>query len=197
VTRLCLVRHAPTAWNAAGRLQGRADPPLSEAGRAEVGRWRLPGWAVAARAWTSPLERAVETARLLGLSESTVAPELIEMDWGAFEGRRLEDLRRADPLGLAALEARGLDLEPPGGESPRRVAERLAGFLARLGALGGDHLLLTHKGVVRAALALATGWDMRARPPLRLRGATALLLTLEPTGSVREPRPWPLTGPAA
>lgn len=194
--RLCLLRHGPTTWNAAGRLQGRADPPLSEPGRAEVGRWRLPAWAVTARAWTSPLARAVETARLLGRADATVAPELIEMDWGAFEGRRLQDLRRADPAGLAALEARGLDLEPPGGESPRRVAERLAGFLGCLAGLGGDHLLVTHKGVLRAALTLATGWDMRARPPLRLGQGTALLLLLERDGSPRDPRPWPLGEPA-
>lgn len=195
MSRLCLVRHAPTSWNAAGRLQGRADLPLSPAGRAEALRWRLPAWTVAARAWTSPLARAIETARLLGRADATVAAELIEMDWGAFEGHTLADLRRADPVGLAALEARGLDLEPPGGESPRRVAERLAGFFGRLAGFACDHLLVTHKGVLRAALALATGWDLRTRPPLRLKGATALVLTLEPGGRVCAPEAWPLIGP--
>lgn len=197
MSRLCLVRHAPTAWNEAGLLQGRADPPLSAEGRAAVGRWRLPPWTAAARAWTSPLRRAVETAALLGRGDAVVVPELVEMDWGALEGRSLVELRLANPRGMAALEARGLDLEPPGGESPRRVAARLADFLERLARQGGDHLLVTHKGVLRAALVLACGWDMLTRPPIRLQGPVALLLELDAQGRPAAAAPWPLLAEAA
>lgn len=194
--RLCLVRHAATAWNLARRLQGRADPPLSAVGRAEAERWTLPAWTIGARAWTSPLRRAVETARLLGRADAVPLPSLVEMDWGAFEGRTLAELRAADPAGLAALEARGLDLQPPGGESPRAVVERLAGLLRDLAGRGGDHLLVTHKGVMRAALVLATGWDLRGPAPMRLEGPVALLLDLDEQGRVGSPRPWPLAGSA-
>jgi len=134
----------------------------------------------------------METARALGRTDAVPASPLVEMDWGAFEGRTLAELRAADPRGMAALESRGLDFRPPGGESPREVAARLAGFLAELAERGGDHLLVTHKGVLRAALFLATGWELRGRPPLRPGRSTALLLELDRSGRVAEPRLWNL-----
>lgn len=196
MTRLCLLRHATTAWNLERRLQGRTDTALAPAGRREAASWRLPPWCARAHAWTSPMLRARETAALLGRHDAEVAPELVEMSWGIWEGRTLAELRAADAERVAALEAQGLDLSAPGGESPRLVAARLAPFLARLALLGGDHLAITHKGVIRAAYALASGWDMRAHPPLRIGQGTALLLLLERDGSLRDPRTWPLSEPA-
>src|SRR5258708_34740337 len=86
MTLLALLRHGPTEWSAAHRLQGRSDIPLSPAGRDAVARWRLPpelaGWQ-----WlTSPLRRATETAELLGLGQARREARLIEMGWGAGEG---------------------------------------------------------------------------------------------------------------
>jgi probable phosphoglycerate mutase len=194
VTRLCLLRHATTAWNLERRLQGRTDTPLAPEGRAEVTTWRLPPWTAGARAWTSPLLRARETAALLGRHDAEVAPELVEMSWGIWEGRTLAELRAADAERIAALEASGLDLMVPGGESPRAVAERIAPFLARIAGSGGAHLAITHKGVIRAAYALASGWDMRGKPPLPLKGPMALLLEFEPDGRMRSVRLWPVVG---
>jgi broad specificity phosphatase PhoE len=176
---LLLIRHGATPWNEARLLQGRADPGLSADGRAEVGRWRLPpGWLGAAW-YASPLRRARETAELLGAGPVAVDARLIEMDWGAFERRRLADLRADDPLGMAGNEAKGLDFRPPGGESPREVAARVAAFVA---ALEGPAVAVTHKGVIRAALALATGWDMRRPPPVRTRRDHALHLVRDDAG---------------
>jgi len=76
---------------------------------------------------------------------------------------------------MAANEARGLDFRPDGGESPRKVRARLESLLADLAA-GPDAILVTHKGVIRAAVSLATGWDMTAKPPLRLADDVALVL---------------------
>jgi probable phosphoglycerate mutase len=158
---------------------GRADPPLSTEGREELARWRLPASFARAPVLASPLRRARETAASFG--PFAVEPRLIEMDWGGWEGRRLDELRAVDPAGMAALEARGLELEPPGGESPRQVRERLATLLVELA--GADRrVLVTHKGVIRATLALATGWDMRTKPPLRLRAGEALVLRLDAHG---------------
>jgi probable phosphoglycerate mutase len=180
MTALLLVRHAPTVWNAEGRLMGRADPPLSARGRAVLATWRLPAAFAGAPVLTSPLRRARQTAAAFG--EAAVEPRLIEMDWGAWEGRRLAELRRADPQGTAAVEALGPDLRPPGGERPRDVARRLTGLFADL-AGGGRRVLVTHKGVLRGALALATGWDYRTQPPLRLRDGVALHLALDARGT--------------
>jgi len=190
--RLALLRHGRTAWNEQGRMQGRADLPLSPAARAEVARWRLPDDWAAARWLSSPLRRASETAALLTSRSVAIEPRLIEMDWGAWEGRTLAELRAQAPAAMAANEARGLDFRPDRGESPREVRGRLAELIAELAdAPGpGDAVLVTHKGVIRAALSLATGWDMIARPPLRLTSAIALVLRcdggrLELDGSFR------------
>jgi probable phosphoglycerate mutase len=114
-----------------------------------------------------------------------VEPRLIEMDWGAWEGRRGAELRAAAPDDLAGNEARGLDLRPPAGESPREVCGRLQALCADLATDPAPVVAVCHKGVIRAALALATGWDMRTKPPLRLARDQALALVCEPGGRLR------------
>jgi broad specificity phosphatase PhoE len=172
--RILLIRHGRTAWNEQERMQGRADIPLSPAGREQVLGWRLPEEWIEARWLSSPLCRATATAALLTSRPVDVEPRLIEMDWGAWEGRTLADLRTEAPEAMAANEALGLDFRPPGGESPREVHARLKSLLADL----GDEMVVcvTHKGVIRAALSLATGWDMRSKPPVHLADGAALML---------------------
>ena len=166
-------------------MQGRADLPLSPAGRAEVLRWRLPHARAGARWHSSPLRRATETAALLTDGPVDIEPRLIEMDWGTWEGRTLADLRAKAPAAMAANEARGLDFRPDGGESPRDVRTRLAALLADFAAEPSDVVCVTHKGVVRAALSLATGWDMTSKPPLRLVEDAPLVLHADASGRVR------------
>ncbi len=181
MTLLLALRHAPTAWNAEGRFQGRSDQPLSAEGLALAAGWRLPDQA---RDWpvlTSPLLRARQTALAMGLA-ATPDPALIEMDWGAWEGRTYEELAGEDATGLVANEARGLDFMPPDGESPRQVMERLTPWLAAAGR--GPRVLVTHKGVLRALLALATGWNFQGKPPAKIRSGRALLFGLAPDGGL-------------
>jgi len=125
---VAFVRHAATAWNDEGRMQGRRDVPLSERGRAQVRAWRLPERCIVAEtAWVaSPLTRARETAALLGATRIVSEPALIEMDWGAWEGLRLDELQRVHAEDYWREEARGLDFRPPRGESPRELQRRLA-----------------------------------------------------------------------
>jgi broad specificity phosphatase PhoE len=168
VPLLALLRHGPTAWTAERRLQGRSDPPLSPAGRQAVAGWRLPP-ELAGFAWrTSPLARARETAALLGHGAAPVDPRLAEMSFGDWEGQRLKDLRARLGPAMAAIEARGLDFRAPGGETPREVQARLAPLLAEIGRGGRDCLAVTHKGVIRALYASATGWPMLGEPPAPL-----------------------------
>ena len=165
---LALIRHGPTAWNRDRRLQGRADIPLDDAGRAQV-RAASPPAGLAAFDWvSSPLVRARETAALLAGRAVPVSPALAEMDWGGWEGRRLADLRRGHDRQMAANEARGLDFLPPGGESPRMVQARIASWLEGVAARGRPLAAVTHRGVIRALYALAVRWDMTGRPPERL-----------------------------
>lgn len=185
MTPVLLVRHGPTEWNTAGRLQGRADTPLSDDGRALVRRWRLPSGFDDALWRTSPLERARETARLLAGRDVPIDPRLIEMHWGEFEGRTLAELRAADPDGMARREAQAADFRAPGGESPREVGLRLASLFAEIASSGRPHVLVAHRGVQRAAMILAAGWDMRAKAPFDVDGHRALRLTLTAEGEAR------------
>ena len=122
-------------------------------------RERIPAEWIALQWYSSPLLRCVQTAQLLGKHVVTGSQDLIEMDWGDFEGLTLAQINeQIDRRRL--VPDRGLDLRPPGGESPRMVRERLEGWLNRLPADAGTVVAVTHKGVIRAALSLATGWNM-------------------------------------
>ncbi len=166
MTLVALLRHGPTEWNAARRLQGRHDLPLSSAGRAAVASRRLP---VTYRTWpvhVSPLKRARETAALLGLTDAVVAPGLTEMHWGDYEGRTVSELRETI-AGFVEAEGRGLDFHPPGGESPREVRARVGHWLEN-DVTGEGVIGVTHKGVIRAAISLAFDWDMTGKAPAKL-----------------------------
>lgn len=167
-TTLIMIRHGPTAWNLEGRIQGRSGPSLLPDSRRRLRRRRLPRrwrhWDV----YTSPLRRARESADALGLKPLAGVRELSEMNWGRWQGQRLAELRAQLGQAMADNEARGLDFRPPGGESPRQVRMRLRRWLARRARTGRPLLCVTHKGVIRAALSLATGWRFLGPPPLRL-----------------------------
>ncbi|MFQ5625757.1 MAG: histidine phosphatase family protein, partial [Methyloligellaceae bacterium] len=159
MTKLALLRHGPTAWTEQGRLQGQRDVPLSDQGRAALLEWKLPGWVSGSRWYASPLSRAYETAQLLGGRDIVTEPRLIEMDWAHWEGQTLSELRHRYGPEMAANEARGLDFRPEGGESPRELLERVQPWLNEIGAASKPVFAVTHKGVIRAIIAKATGWD--------------------------------------
>ena len=166
---VALIRHAPTAWNAEGRVLGQADPPLSPDGAQQATRWQLPadlralatrgqlGWAV------SPLHRAVETARILGAVAPIVEPRLAEQDWGEWTGR---------PRATVTTQATGARWEaaPPGGESPARVLARVRAWLDELAPGEGPATwaAVTHRGVIQAVVAAALRWDLDEPTPVRL-----------------------------
>ena len=184
MTSLAVIRHGPTSWNEDKRLQGRADVPLSTNGRAAVATWRLP-FDMTTFAWTSsPLRRAVETAELLGARNLIIEPRIAETDWGAWEGRRLADLRRELGAAMTENEARGLDFQPQGGESPRQVQARLLPWLGEVAGRGDPTLAVAHKGVIRALVALATGWTMTGEAPVNLGRAAAHLFRLDGAANI-------------
>ena len=97
--QIWLVRHGETEWSLTGRHTGRTDIPLTAAGRHQadaLGRY-LAGRAFAL-VLTSPLVRARDTCRLAGYGEvAEVTDELLEWDYGIYEGRTTEDIRKAEP----------------------------------------------------------------------------------------------------
>ncbi|MEH1127494.1 bifunctional RNase H/acid phosphatase [Micromonospora sp. CPCC 206061] len=138
-TRLLLVRHGETELTAQGRYSGRGDVPLSEAGLAQaratgarVGAMGVPIAAVV----TSPLARCVRTgeaisAALPGHVPVAVEPDLVECDFGEWEGRTFAEVRTQWPDETDAWLA-STSVAPPGGESFRAVATRVRRAVATI-----------------------------------------------------------------
>jgi probable phosphoglycerate mutase len=142
-----LVRHAETEWSRDGRHTGRADVPLTDAGREQARelRGRLEGHAFAL-VLGSPLSRAVETARLAGL-EPQLREDLVEFDYGEYEGITTEQIREQRP---------GWDLWRdgcPGGESADDVGRRVDGVIDEALRADGDVALVAHGHVLRVVAA--------------------------------------------
>jgi len=176
------LRHAETEWSRDKRIQGRTDIPLSPAGRAALRARALPAPCAGMQAVTSPLSRCVETAALLGHAQAAREARLVEMHWGAWEGRRVAELRATLGAAMQANEARGMDFTPEGGESPRQVLARLRPWLAEVAARAQPTLAFTHRGVIRVLLAEALGWDMLGRPPAKLDWSAVQLFRLDAQG---------------
>ena len=170
--RIVLVRHGQSTWNAEGRLQGQADPPLSKLGRQEAAglRGALRGFP-ADRVLTSDLRRARETAAALGHPDAVPDATWREIDVGEWSGRLLADL----PAGPEPAW-RGGDLLPPGGERWEELEARVADAVDALATRDGEWLVVTHGGVIRAAVAYVTGADAQ-----RIAGpANASVTVVEP-----------------
>ena len=107
---LAVIRHGPTEWNELGKIQGRTDTPLSEEGKFVIQQLQLPDFFSGIDWITSPLSRAIETGKLLGITERLIADRLIETNWGDWEGQVLQDLRDKYGQKMLENEKRGLDL---------------------------------------------------------------------------------------
>jgi probable phosphoglycerate mutase len=181
--RIAFLRHGPTEWNAAGRIQGHTDIGLSDSGAAKMGGLRLPDSIATTRIFVSPLSRARQTARLLGLSGETADARLMEQNWGRWEGLTRDEIREKHGQDCFTRAGLGHDFRPFGGESTGELHDRVAGFLRDVAAGDGDAVAVAHLGVLRAAYTLATGWNMGAAMPPDLDPASILLLSLANDGT--------------
>lgn len=164
--RLALLRHGHTAWNRAGQIQGRSDIPLDDAARSELAQFALPAPWDQAQLWSSPLARAVETAEIVAGHTPRTAPELTEMFWGDWEGKKGLDLKTDPDSGFRDIECWGWDYRPPGGETPIEVWHRILPWLA---GLTGDTVAVCHIGIMRMILAQAYQWDFDGPAPFRIK----------------------------
>lgn len=146
-TRILLVRHGQSEWNAIGRWQGQADPPLSDLGRLQAWEAARAVGAVDA-VWSSDLQRAVGTATIIaeaiGVGPVVVDPDLRERDAGEFSGLTRPEIEQRFPGYLAAGR------RPPGWEPDDHLLARATRALHRIAAdvPGGEVLAVTHGGLV-------------------------------------------------
>jgi len=161
MTRLLLVRHGQSTWNAQGRIQGWADPPLDETGHEQARRLALrlaaEGHSISA-IYSSPLLRAHQTAEAVGLAlELTVQTDdrLKENDVGLLAGLTGDEIERQFPEWIAARRASLEGVPPPGGESRDAFAKRA---VAVMGDIVAHHLdqtvaVVSHGGTLGVYLA--------------------------------------------
>lgn len=177
-----LMRHFQTDWNAAHLLQGRTDRPLTPDARARLTELAAPAPWDTARLITTPLGRAADTARLLTGREPEIEPGLIELSWGAWEGRTGVDLLADASSGYDHVETWGWDKAPPDGESPRDAWVRIQPVLARIAAAETPALLVVHRGVMRVIMAKAWGWDFDRPEPFRIKRERIYPIEIDASG---------------
>jgi len=144
-----LVRHGETAWTISRQHTGRTDIPLTERGEREAQALsaRLKGMSFTT-VLTSPLQRARRTGELAGFAECAQAdPDLMEWDYGDYEGQRTVDIRAERP-GWRLFED-----GCPGGETLENVATRADRVVARIRALESDVLVFAHRDILRILIA--------------------------------------------
>lgn len=186
MTRLALLRHGHTAWNRAGKIQGRADIPLdAEAVTHLCGLCLPPPWD-SADLVASPLARARDTAQLLAGRMPTTTPALMEMDWGVWEGKRGLDLKADPTSGFRDIEHWGWDYAPPGGESTGTLRARLIPWV---NSLSRETLAVCHIGVMRVLMATATGWNFDGPAPFQIKRNRLYILTVDASGWTALPEP--------
>jgi probable phosphoglycerate mutase len=148
VTDLLLVRHGQSEWNALGRWQGHADPPLTELGRQQA-RHAAERLTPLARIVSSDLRRAAETADIIGAHWSAGVPvraaALRERDAGPWQGLTHDEIEEGWPGYL------GSGQRPDGFEGDASLLARVIPALVALdGSADGPTLVVTHGGVLRA-----------------------------------------------
>lgn len=153
MSRLVLVRHAEPAPDARGRCYGRLDVELSDHGREQAEALAVmlrdePSDVVV----SSPRLRALQTAAALGRPVE-VDERLCELDFGDFEGRTYEELGRDEPELFRRWMAAPTTVHFPNGESYADLRARATAALADVRARAECAIVVTHGGVIRAALA--------------------------------------------
>ena len=153
-----LARHGETAWSLSGQHTGLTDIPLTERGERNAVRLgaRLKDSAFA-KVFTSPLRRAARTCELAGFGAAAeVDRDLLEWDYGEYEGRRTMDIREERPDWQLFRDG------CPGGESPHQVGARADRVVGRVRAVRGDVLVFSSGHFLRVLAARWLGLEAAA-----------------------------------
>jgi broad specificity phosphatase PhoE len=178
-----LVRHGETEWSRALKHTGRTDVQLTDLGRRQA---ESVGAALRGRTFvlvlTSPLQRATETCRLAGFGEvAQPRDELREWDYGDYEGRKTDDIRKEVP-GWTVWTG-GV----PNGETVEQAGARADGVVEEVRAADGDVLIFGHGHMLRVLTARWLGLEPDAGRLFALDSATLSALGYErETAVIRE-----------
>ena len=191
-TRLLLVRHGQTAYNAEIRFMGQLDIPLDDTGRVQVQavarRLRLEK---PASLYSSGLSRAVETANairsaLASPPELQIEPRLTEGHFGEWQGRTYESLKIEEPETIARWKADRLGFSPPGSEALSDLANRVQAAYERILDENRDQtaIVVAHGGSLQVMLALALGLPLEHYWQLWMSNASVSELRIDERGTI-------------
>jgi broad specificity phosphatase PhoE len=170
-----LVRHGETEWSLSGQHTGSTDIPLTDNGKAvarELGE-KLKGIEFAA-VWSSPMSRAIDTARLAGYEHDVrIDDRLTEWAYGEYEGMTTPEIRETRPDWFLWRDG------CPGGESPAQVGARADGLVEEVRAVQGDVLLFAHGHILRVITARWLGYPPGEGMHFSLGTATLSILGWE------------------
>jgi probable phosphoglycerate mutase len=173
--RLFLARHGDTAWTDSRQHTGRTDLPLNERGEArarQIGE-QLQRFSFV-RVFTSPLQRASKTCALAGFGAvANVDPDLVEWDYGQFEGKLTRDIVSERPGWEMFRDG------CPDGEAPGDVAARADRFIARVRSIEGDVLAFSSGHIIRMIAARWLGLPPAAGRFFFCRPASVGVLAFE------------------
>jgi probable phosphoglycerate mutase len=172
--RLWLVRHGETEWSKSGKHTSTTDLPLTAEGERIAGelRDRLQGHDFDL-VLTSPRQRARRTAELAGFANAEVDDDLVEWDYGDYEGITTAQIRETVPGWTVWANP------VPNGETPAQVAARLDRVNARIAAVDGDVLVFGHSHALRALTARWLELDVTEGRHFVLNTATVSILGWE------------------
>ena len=174
---LYLARHGETAWSLSGQHTSVTDLPLTEAGerQADYLGHRLKGQRFA-KVFTSPLQRAARTCARAGFGDVVqVDPDLLEWNYGRYEGRTSKDIHAERPDWDLFRDG------CPGGESPDEVGARADRVVQKARAIEGDVLLFSSGHILRVVGARWLGLAPEAARYFLLRTASLSALGYEHT----------------
>ena len=151
---LYVVRHGEPALR--GVMLGRTDPPLSEAGRAQMRGIALPVHVV----FTSPLRRAVESAELMAKgAEVVILSDLAEIGFGEWDGKSWSEIEAMDPELAGRKLENWLSVAPPGGEPWPEFQQRVDSALEVALMRGEDAAIVGHIAVNACIASIIAGVD--------------------------------------
>ncbi|TPG48041.1 histidine phosphatase family protein [Sphingomonas glacialis] len=179
--RIHLVRHGETAWSLSGKHTGRSDIPLTEIGqRAAEGLGRNLSGLHFAEIWSSPSQRALQTARLAGFGRDAIPDyDLAEWDYGAYEGMTTKEILAENPDWRLFRDG------CPQGETPDAVAARADRVVDRIRDLHDSVLIFSSSHILRV---LTARWlSLPARNGALFMLDTASISTLGYEHDLNEP----------
>lgn len=173
-----LARHGETAWSLSGQHTGVTDLPLTAVGESNARKLKVALTGIRfARVFSSPLRRALRTCELAGFGDrAEILPDLIEWDYGKYEGRRTAEIHTERPDWQLFRDG------APGGESPAQVAARADRMVALLRSINDNVLLFSSGHFLRMLAARWTGLDTFGARSLMLSTASVSILGYEHIG---------------